>query len=220
MARAPTTKKSQNKPSSGRGRKRVVERPAGTQNENVPPPARGPPNQVHPDDDVAMGNEEEVSRAALEAKIRELEAQLTAAKAAKTPASPPVQVPRPKGTAGQSYNLQEAMGLEDNYALYSAIRGYVRNLVRASRLNKKTRWNRQPIEIISKIFKLARKEFPILARYAHDWPADEFAKAYLKRTRAHCKKTHQDDIIAAASREFRHSVNTEEGDGDVEMDEP
>ncbi|KAH9917211.1 hypothetical protein B0H21DRAFT_825901 [Amylocystis lapponica] len=215
---------------AGSGRKRVAE-----QDENArppPPPPLVPPHQdnnapPNGDGDVPMGDEtEDVSCAALKAKIQELEGQLAAARS-QAPVPAMVQVARPKGTAGQHYNLQNAMGLEDNYAVYRAIRGCVRNLVRAARLNKDVRWNRQPVETLSKIFKVARKEYPILARFAHDWPIDELAKAYLKRHRNYCKKTHQDAIVDAMSRAFgRHggSSHGRRGGGssdgsDVEMDE-
>jgi len=81
------------------------------------------------------------------------------------------------------------MELADNDLLYGQIRSDVRAIVQASGLDKNVRWNRQPLETVSKIFKVARKKQPYLKRFAHDWATEEFAKAYLKRHRGYCKRT-------------------------------
>ena len=64
--------------------------------------------------------------AILLARIAELELELQATRGTQSRRStlpPPVNsVPRPKGTAGDDYNLQEAMGLKNDPALYAQIR--------------------------------------------------------------------------------------------------
>jgi len=118
------------------------------------------------------------------------------------------QIARPRGTAGHDYNLQNAMELADNDLRLFPHQSDVRAIVQASGLDKNVRWNRQPLETVSKIFKVvsrkylfrteadyfsdslqARKKQPYLKRFAHDWATEEFAKAYLKRHRGYCKRT-------------------------------
>ncbi|KAI0729530.1 hypothetical protein C8Q72DRAFT_951906 [Fomitopsis betulina] len=100
----------------------------------------------------------------------------------------PVMIPRPKGTPGEDYNLQEAMGLANNQALYGQIKSAVRDYVRAAQLDVNVRWNYQDKNSLSKIMRLARINFPYLQQFVHDWPVDALAHAYCKRRRNYLKK--------------------------------
>ncbi|OSC98299.1 hypothetical protein PYCCODRAFT_1018863 [Trametes coccinea BRFM310] len=108
--------------------------------------------------------EDDLSKEELEAEVRRLQAKLS-----DRGKEDEGRIPKPKGTAGNSYNLCTAMGLDGDPELYETIRTDVREIVHRAGLDYSLVWNKQPLGVITRIFDLARERHPILRRYAHDW---------------------------------------------------
>jgi len=86
-------------------------------------------------------------------KLKQLEAEnevLRKAAAMKENIAPDILQP-PKGVSGRQYNLQSAMGLENNDELYGALRRCVRDLGTKAGLNYAIIWHRQPKDLIAKV---------------------------------------------------------------------
>ncbi|KAI8990585.1 hypothetical protein BD414DRAFT_535874 [Trametes punicea] len=130
--------------------------------------------------------EEDMSREELEAEVRRLQARLSDRQ--KEHNTPVERIPKPRGTAGNDYNLCTAMGLDSDPELYETIRTDVRDIVHRAGLDYSLVWHKQPLSIISRIFDLARERHPILQRYAHDWATADLVKGNLRRTRYYRKK--------------------------------
>ncbi|CDO70666.1 hypothetical protein BN946_scf184761.g3 [Trametes cinnabarina] len=105
---------------------------------------------------------------------------------------PSIGIPRPRGCAGDGFNLREEMGLQGQPRLYRAIQRCVRAMVGRAGLDWRIPWRSQPKEEIVKIFRVARKRQPYLRRFTNDWATEEFAKQYLKNHRAYCRRKRYD----------------------------
>ncbi|KAL7283908.1 hypothetical protein ACG7TL_001180 [Trametes sanguinea] len=126
--------------------------------------------------------EDDLSKEELEAEVRRLQAKLS-----DRGKEDEGRIPKPKGTAGNSYNLCTAMGLDGDPELYETIRTDVREIVHRAGLDYSLVWNKQPLGVITRIFDLARERHPILRRYAHDWATADLVKGNLRRTRYYRK---------------------------------
>ncbi|KAF8955642.1 hypothetical protein BDZ97DRAFT_1609445, partial [Flammula alnicola] len=93
---------------------------------------------------------------------------------------------RPKGTAGQHWSIQEAMGLagsERKTDVYQGIQRNLRDLVHNARIRWQSPWNEIPASDKSKLFQVAREQHPLLKRYTNDWATAELVKQYMKNRR-------------------------------------
>ncbi|KAG1730525.1 uncharacterized protein EDB91DRAFT_1085400 [Suillus paluster] len=107
-------------------------------------------------------------------------------------------IPRPTTANmrdGGRGRLMRAMGLEDDRNQYISIQGDVHLLCARVGLDFSTKYVHQPAEILSKIFKLARREHPYLKRFQNDWATAEITKQYLqnKRKQSNRKRKARDE---------------------------
>ncbi|KAF9467060.1 hypothetical protein BDZ94DRAFT_1318888 [Collybia nuda] len=127
---------------------------------------------------------------AMEAKMKEMKAELLSLrKAVHTMKQENNLIPRPpRGVAGDGYNLQAAMEIQDDTELYKAIRRCVRTLVGNAGLDPSVIWNRQPSVVISQIIRMAQSQHTYLKRFHNGWAVQEFIKSHLKNRRAYAQK--------------------------------
>ncbi|KAI0691670.1 hypothetical protein C8Q76DRAFT_698462 [Earliella scabrosa] len=110
-------------------------------------------------------------------------AQAAAANAAIAPQEEPAVVPKP---AGSRFNIRNAMDV--TYNEYCAIRATIHILVKASQLKWKEDFRRQDPHDLALFFRAARKEHPILKKYARDWATAAIARTYMQNMRKHARK--------------------------------
>ncbi|KAF9457720.1 hypothetical protein BDZ94DRAFT_1326070 [Collybia nuda] len=122
-------------------------------------------------------------------------------------------IPRPpRGVAGDGYNLQVAMELQDDTELYKAIRCCVCTLVANAGLDPLVFWNRQPSVVISQIIRMAQSQHTYLKRFHNGWAVQEFIKSHLKNRRAYARK-------CGYTTEIRNTLGSiGDNDKDYEMD--
>ncbi|KAJ7891645.1 hypothetical protein B0H14DRAFT_3428431 [Mycena olivaceomarginata] len=101
------------------------------------------------------------------------------------------KIPRPAGSAGNNFNIQNAMGLGNgraNREIYKGILRNLRDLLLQAGINWESPWAQVPVDAKSKFFRVARKRHPILEQYENDWAAEEIAKQYVKNKRRNAYK--------------------------------
>ncbi|KAJ7761341.1 hypothetical protein B0H16DRAFT_1884344 [Mycena metata] len=142
--------------------------------------------------------QEELARvlAELEATKKKLEEQNARGAANAVVPDPVERLVRPKGKARDSkngFNLQEAMGLEEDREQYDAIlRSIHTNVVRAN-VDITIDFRRQDPAKLAAVYKLTREEFPYLtrARFPLDWAIAEMTMQFLRNRRRYglkCKR--------------------------------
>ncbi|PIL29488.1 hypothetical protein GSI_08430 [Ganoderma sinense ZZ0214-1] len=89
--------------------------------------------------------------------------------------APLIERPRPS-TKGGRIPIQQAMGLDGQDELYGNIQKYIHTLVAACGIDWKLDFRLQSPDNLSKVYRAARKEYPILKRFKNDW-ATEFSGA-------------------------------------------
>ncbi|KAJ7161655.1 hypothetical protein C8R46DRAFT_1283945 [Mycena filopes] len=97
-----------------------------------------------------------------------------------------VKIQRPKGTAGNDYNIQDEMGLagcDEDRKQYVLVMGDVRDIVHEAGIKWEQPWGKVPAEVKGKFFAVARERHPILKRYENDWATEELAKQFIKNRR-------------------------------------
>ncbi|KAF7332812.1 hypothetical protein MSAN_02432400 [Mycena sanguinolenta] len=97
-------------------------------------------------------------------------------------------IPRPAGSAGNNFNIQNEMGLgrgAEDRLQYLAIMRNMRDLVLQAGINWEQPWAKTSAAQKEKLFAVARKRHPILERYQNDWATEELAKQYIKNKRRH-----------------------------------
>ncbi|KAJ7666789.1 hypothetical protein DFH06DRAFT_1294984 [Mycena polygramma] len=126
------------------------------------------------------------------AKNAHLEKQLALAKTqAKSKTSEGVdgaseKIPRPSGTAGNDFNIQDAMGLGGNTTdreKYKMLLRNLRDLLLQAGIPWELPWAKVPVGLKDKFFRVAAKKHPILERYENDWATEEIAKQAIKNKR-------------------------------------
>ncbi|KAF9800013.1 hypothetical protein IEO21_10457 [Rhodonia placenta] len=169
---------------------------------------------------------------ALKAKIRRLEAQVETISSGQThSAQTTSQIHRPsKGSAGDGFNLQVEMGLEDDDRLYKSIRSKltvslcnqhkrtIRTIANGSHLDWCLPWYRQDKTKIGRIMLLARKRQPYLERFARDWATEEFLKSHLKNKRHYNKRMGYDDEMPDSPEEPEENLPFID-EGEIDMAE-
>ncbi|KAG1898840.1 uncharacterized protein F5891DRAFT_1190322 [Suillus fuscotomentosus] len=128
--------------------------------------------------------------------------------------------------------LMRAMGLEDARNQYISIQGDVHLLCAQVGLDFRTKYVHQPAEVLSKIFKLARREHPYLKQFQNDWATAEITKQYLQNKRkqsnhkrkaqgegnsSRCKTHSHFDVSGSESEE--EAKSSEHGSGDENNEE-
>ncbi|KAG6808297.1 hypothetical protein H0H92_004616 [Tricholoma furcatifolium] len=179
--------------------------PAGGEKVLETPGSQATNPRVARDDLQSIGNisdaaaELEALKAALAAAkaenaklIEEKEAEAARDKATKN--KPVKMVPRPQGTAGHHFSIQEEMGLGDTVKkaeTYKALVRYIRRLTDQSPINWENSWTKISPRDKANLFEVCRKEHPILTRYVNDWATEEIVKQYLKNKRNYAyRKNH------------------------------
>nr|GAT46390.1 predicted protein [Mycena chlorophos] len=97
---------------------------------------------------------------------------------------------RPDGEAGsrkKGFNLQEAMGLENDRDTYKAIQRTVRRSCSRVGINGSIEFAHQDAAKLAMIYKLGRKAHPYLTRerFPLDWAQGDLVKQYLRNFRKH-----------------------------------
>ncbi|KAG6848512.1 hypothetical protein H0H93_016417, partial [Arthromyces matolae] len=93
---------------------------------------------------------------------------------------------RPKGTAGQHWSIQEAMGLGGSarkHESYHMIQRQLRDLAISAQLNWEVEWSQIPTVDKAKFFLVAREKIQFLKRFHNDWATEEIVKQYFKNKR-------------------------------------
>ncbi|KAJ7310836.1 hypothetical protein DFH08DRAFT_1088007 [Mycena albidolilacea] len=97
-------------------------------------------------------------------------------------------VPRPAGSAGNNFNIQNEMGLGGNTndrEQYLAIMRNMHDLTHQASINWEQPWAKTPAGAKEKLFAVARERHPILKHYENDWATEELVKQYIKNKRCH-----------------------------------
>ncbi|KAJ7125724.1 hypothetical protein C8R43DRAFT_1135292 [Mycena crocata] len=124
------------------------------------------------------------------ARNAELQKQLDELSNAQAPA-PPSQIPRPAGSAGTNFNIQNEMGLgtgRTNCNQYLCLMRNLHDLTIQSGMNWELTWSELPASGKAKLFDVARARHPILANYVNDWATEEIVKQFMKNKRKHLYK--------------------------------
>ncbi|KAI0061240.1 hypothetical protein BV25DRAFT_1917192 [Artomyces pyxidatus] len=124
-----------------------------------------------PDQDASVETRAQVNVSPSQAEVDSLKAQLAAVQARLALAEQqaagaagvvmaPVMIPRPKsGTAGDGFNLQHEMGLDDDRSMYRGILRGIRHLVAAAQLDHTLRWRHQDKQRLGRLFKVVRRAY-------------------------------------------------------------
>ncbi|KAJ7081960.1 hypothetical protein C8R44DRAFT_894931 [Mycena epipterygia] len=156
-----------------------VHAPGGTA-DTVDGKAVGPFDAIDGPD--AADGEESLSDA-LARENAELRRQLEEAHAQHelTATGPPEMIPRPRGSAGNNFNIEEEMGLGDTAAdhdQYKALQRNLRDLMLQARINWEVPWAEVAASSKGQLFAVARERHPYLARFTNDWATEEIVKQY------------------------------------------
>ncbi|KDQ17184.1 hypothetical protein BOTBODRAFT_185910 [Botryobasidium botryosum FD-172 SS1] len=100
-------------------------------------------------------------------------------------------VPRPHGSAGDGFSLQNAMGLENDRAQYKAIQRMIKSLVNRADIPSTIHFRHIDPVTLGKIHRIARQRQPYLARFQHNWATDEFIVMLLKSRRKTARRHRQ-----------------------------
>ncbi|KAJ7105987.1 hypothetical protein C8R44DRAFT_942591 [Mycena epipterygia] len=146
-----------------------------------------------PLDAIDAADGEESLSDALARENAELRRQLEEAHAQREPTAtgPPEMIPRPRGSAGNNFNIEEEMGLGDTAAdhdQYKAPQRNLRDLMLQARINWEVPWAEVAASSKGQLFAVARERHPYLARFTNDWATEEIVKQYIKNKRRHAYK--------------------------------
>ncbi|KAJ6544902.1 hypothetical protein B0H10DRAFT_2447815 [Mycena sp. CBHHK59/15] len=100
----------------------------------------------------------------------------------------PAMIPRPAGSAGNNFNIEDAMGLGGcaaDHDQYKALLHNVRDLTLQARVNWEQPWAKTPADVKAQLFAVARDRHPYLGRFVNDWATEEIVKQYIKNKRRH-----------------------------------
>ncbi|KAG6835433.1 hypothetical protein H0H93_001518 [Arthromyces matolae] len=100
-------------------------------------------------------------------------------------------IPRPDGTAGHHFSIQEEMGLSGSakkIGEYKALVRFIHQMTMQSRMNWEMPWTKIAPRDKANLFDVCRKEQPILARFVNDWATEEIVKQYMKNKRTYAYK--------------------------------
>ncbi|KAF8801560.1 hypothetical protein BYT27DRAFT_7309677 [Phlegmacium glaucopus] len=101
-------------------------------------------------------------------------------------------IPRPRGSSGNGFSIQVAMGLatsDKKKAIYTGVQRYLRDLALSAHLNWELSWAEIPAEAKVKMYKVAHENHPFLKQYQNDWATEEIVKQYFKNKRKHAYKS-------------------------------
>ncbi|KZT52913.1 hypothetical protein CALCODRAFT_486742 [Calocera cornea HHB12733] len=138
--------------------------------------------------------EKEKQMAEMQALLLSMQAQLTKTqkklkleKKKQKVDQPATLIPKPPGQAGRlkegGYNLQTAMGLEEDGDKYNEMLGAVRMAAIQHGIQPNDTMLSMHEETLAKVFKAARLKYPELAKYKHDWATRDMIKQYVKNKR-------------------------------------
>jgi len=100
-------------------------------------------------------------------------------------------IPRPHGSAGDGFSLQNTMGLENDRAQYKAIQRMIKSLVNRADIPSTIHFRHINPVTLGKIHRIARQRQPYLARFQHNWATDEFIVMLLKSRRKTARRHRQ-----------------------------
>ncbi|RXW22357.1 hypothetical protein EST38_g3475 [Candolleomyces aberdarensis] len=129
----------------------------------------------------------EAQAAADEARAQAQAAQVIAAAQPLVTQSQVVPLPRPHG---QTFNVQSAMGLEDDDELYGSIQRTVRRAVVQAGIDLHSSLRAIPPEKLAAVYKKVRDTHPYMdrRRFPSDWPTLDLMKQYLRNHRKYSRK--------------------------------
>ncbi|EIW87425.1 hypothetical protein CONPUDRAFT_87204 [Coniophora puteana RWD-64-598 SS2] len=111
-------------------------------------------------------------------------------------------IPKPKGTAGETYVLKDEMGLQDDKAQYSTILATARNAFLAARLNPLTNYSEQPLRDLANVFEVAKKAHPILCRFTNNWATAAIVQQYI-----HSRKRYARILVGRLKEKRAHALH-------------
>ncbi|KAI0264815.1 hypothetical protein BGY98DRAFT_581142 [Russula aff. rugulosa BPL654] len=95
-------------------------------------------------------------------------------------------------------NLQADMSLANDDMAYVQFRAVVGRYATAAGLNYTKIWSRQDVHKIARVARLARRDLPMLKRFAGDWPIKEYLKTHFNNQRQYWRKVARARAKAAA----------------------
>ncbi|KAJ7780646.1 hypothetical protein DFH07DRAFT_949876 [Mycena maculata] len=145
--------------------------------------------EVASDNRNELSDELEKAKAANIELLKQVDALMSARQQGTNSDSDGIEmIPRPPGSAGNNFNIQDEMGLGRNAEdreRYKALMRNIRDLVLQAGINWEVPWAKVPAEAKGKLYAVARKRHPILKRYVNDWATEEIVKQYIKNKRCH-----------------------------------
>ncbi|KAI5886455.1 uncharacterized protein SCHCODRAFT_0258736 [Schizophyllum commune H4-8] len=157
----------------------------------------------------------------LQAQVAALEAAANAARDKEnrpTTNNRPIELKKPDGEAGggkKGFNLQRAMGLEDEDEIYKRIQADVRFNIWKYGLDPWKKYMRQSPEKISHVLQAGRQQHKYLCteRFPDDWAQTEMIKTITRNRRKYLRRK-----ARAAGKDVADSSDSEEEDAAEEED--
>ncbi|KAJ7138979.1 hypothetical protein C8R44DRAFT_867150 [Mycena epipterygia] len=132
------------------------------------------------------------------AKNAELQRLLNELSNARSASGDPVdKIPRPAGSAGNDFNIQNEMGLgasRANRAIYKSLMRNIRDLTLQAGIDWERPWAETAAAAKAKLFDVARARHPILGDYVNDWATEEIVKQYIKNKHRHAYRQQALDV--------------------------
>ncbi|KAJ6548501.1 hypothetical protein B0H19DRAFT_1074359 [Mycena capillaripes] len=130
-----------------------------------------------PDEEDQDLEQERAKNAELQQRIEEL---------TKTRTDNPEKIPRPAGSAGNDFNIQNEMhlgGSRANRDIYKSLMRYIREIAIQTGINWELPWSQVPAAAKAQLFDVCRARHPILEDYVNDWATEEIVKQFFKNRR-------------------------------------
>ncbi|KAJ6479117.1 hypothetical protein C8R45DRAFT_1216404 [Mycena sanguinolenta] len=148
--------------------------------------AKAGANLPTPADERADDNEGTDALAQERAKTAALQKELDKLRSSGDAEPSSDKIPRPAGSAGNNFNIQNEMGLGGSAAnreIYKALMRNLRDLALQAGVQWECPWAEVPASEKAKLFDVARARHPILENYVNDWATAEIIKQYFKNKR-------------------------------------
>ncbi|EJD33081.1 hypothetical protein AURDEDRAFT_131867 [Auricularia subglabra TFB-10046 SS5] len=131
------------------------------------------------------------------------------------------KITRPKGSAGDNYSLQTAMGLKDKRETYLACRPQlaVKRCVDRAGLDENIHMRNQDVLKLGLVYKAAREANPYLKQFAQDWATFEFVRMLLRNRRQQNRKRARRAAQEEAAADDEDDEEEDDQDDDEDEDD-
>ncbi|KAJ7480047.1 hypothetical protein B0H11DRAFT_1265206 [Mycena galericulata] len=146
-------------------------------------------NEMDPKEDAGVESIPSMLQDALEeerARNQELQRRLDELTHQSSATEEMEKIPRPRGSAGNNFNIRNEMGLggsRANREIYKALLRNIRDLTLTAGIEWERPWSEISAGAKAKLFEVARLRHPILERYVNDWATEEIVKQFTKNKR-------------------------------------